>query len=124
MTMEGPDSLKERARELGRILGQGNEYRALASARDRLSADRECVTAFNRLASLEETVAASLDRGEEPPADLRDEYERLFSELQGSPVYQAVVAAQANFDKVLARVNEEILAGIEAGARSRIILPT
>jgi len=124
MTMEGPEVLKERARDLGRLLGQGDEYRALARARDRLSGDRECVQAFNRLAALEETVAASLDRGEEPPADLRDEYERLFSELQGSPVYQSVVAAQTNFDKVLARVNEEILAGIDAGARSRIILPT
>ena len=116
--------MKEKAGELGRLLGQGDEYRALARARERMSGDRECVHALNRLAELEQTVAEVLERGEEPPVDLREEYERVFSDLQGSPVYQAVVAAQSNFDKVLARVNEEILAGIEAGSRSRIILPT
>lgn len=118
------DTLRERARELGRMLGQGEEYRALARARERLQEDRECVAAFNRLAELEQTVAVALDRGEEPSADLREEYDRLFSELQASPIYQGLVAAQSNFDKVLGRVNEEILAGIQAGAQSRIILPT
>jgi hypothetical protein len=29
-------------------------------------------------------------------------------ELQSSPVYQGLVAAQSNFDKLLTRVNEEI----------------
>ncbi len=100
------DTLRERARELGRMLGQGEEYRAL------------------RLADLEQTVAAALERNEEPPAALRDEYDRLFSELQASPVYQGLVAAQSNFDKVLGQVNDEILAGIQAGAQSRIILPS
>lgn len=122
--MDNRDTLKERAQELGRMLGQGDEYKALARARERIAEDRACVTAFNRLAELEQTVASSLERGEEPSAALRDEYERLFSELQGSPIYQGLVAAQSNFDKVLARVNEDILAGIEAGARSRIIMPS
>lgn len=122
--MDGVDALKERAQELGRILGQTEEYKALTRARERLSADRESVAAFNRLAELEQTVAGALEREQEPPADLRVEYERLFGELQASPIYQGLVAAQSNFDKVLARVNEEILAGIEAGARSRIILPS
>ncbi len=116
--------LKERARELGRMLGQGEEYRALVRARERLGADRECVTAFNRMAELEQALTASLERGEEPAPALRGEYETLFSELQGSPTYQSLVAAQSNFEKVLARVNEEVMGGIEAGAKSRIILPS
>jgi cell fate (sporulation/competence/biofilm development) regulator YlbF (YheA/YmcA/DUF963 family) len=122
--MEGRETLLEKARELGRILGQGDEYRALARARERLSEDRECVTAFNRLAELEQTVAGALERGEEPSAELRADYDVVFSELQGSPIYQGLVAAQSNFDKVLGRVNEEILAGIESAAKSRIILPS
>lgn len=122
--MDGRETLVEKARDLGRQLGQGDEYRALARARERLSEDRECVTAFNRLAELEQTVAAALQQGEEPTGALRDEYDRVFSELQGSPIYQSLVAAQSNFDKILAKVNDEILAGIEAGAKSRIILPS
>jgi hypothetical protein len=39
-------------------------------------------------------------------------------------VYQALVAAQSNFDRVMSRINEEIARGIEAGAQSRIILPS
>jgi hypothetical protein len=44
--------------------------------------------------------------------------------VQASPVYQQLVAAQTNFDKILRRVNEEISRGMEAGAQSRIILPS
>jgi hypothetical protein len=58
----------------------------------------------------------------EPTEEIRNEYEQIFGELQGSPVYQGMVAGQSNFDRVLQRVNEDISKGIEAGAASRIIL--
>jgi hypothetical protein len=40
-----------------------------------------------------------------------------------SPGYQRLVSAQANFDKVLLKVNQTIQAGIAEGAESRIIMP-
>jgi len=43
-------------------------------------------------------------------------------ELQGMTVYQGMVAAQSNFDRLMKRINEEIGKGIEAGEKSRIIL--
>jgi hypothetical protein len=42
--------------------------------------------------------------------------------LQGNSTYQRVVAAQANFDKIVQKVNENIAKGLEEGASSRIIL--
>ncbi|SRR5690554_2824263 len=114
----------EKARELGRLLGQTSEYQALQRARQRLGDDREVVALVNRVAELEQDIALSLQRGESPEDGVRDEYERVVSELQASPVYQGLVAAQANFDRVLGRVNEEIAMGMEAGAQSRIILPS
>ena len=108
----------EKARELGRLLGQTSEYQALQRARQRLGDDREVVALVNRVAELEQDIALSPEDG------VRDEYERVVSELQASPVYQGLVAAQANFDRVLGRVNEEIAMGMEAGAQSRIILPS
>ena len=39
-------------------------------------------------------------------------------------MYQSLVASQSNFEKLLARVNEEIGKGMEMGAQSRIILPS
>jgi hypothetical protein len=49
------------------------------------------------------------------------EYNNLLSTIQADSRYQAVVAAQANFDKLMLRVNEQILEGIKKGAASPII---
>ncbi|HEY0673809.1 MAG TPA: YlbF family regulator [Longimicrobiales bacterium] len=119
MSMEG---VSEKAKELGRLIGQTEEYKALQRARERFSEDREAVTRVNRLAELEALVGEALQRGVEPTEEIRTEYEALFAELQASPVYQGMVAGQSNFDRVLQRVNEDISKGIEAGAASRIIL--
>jgi len=118
------DPIRERAQELGRALGQMDEYKTLARARDRIGDDREAVQRMNRLSELEREVSAALHAGEEPSAPVQEEYERVFGELQASPAYQALVAAQSNFDKILLRVNEEIGRGMESGARSRIIMPS
>jgi cell fate (sporulation/competence/biofilm development) regulator YlbF (YheA/YmcA/DUF963 family) len=118
------DRMSEKAQDLGRVIGQTAEYKALERARERFSNDRPSVTAVNRLSELEGEIAQSLERGEEPADPVKMEYEQVFSELQGSPIYQGMVAAQANFDRILARVNAEISKGIESGAQSRIILPS
>lgn len=113
-----------KAQELGRLIGQTDEYRALQRARERMGNDRDVVDLVNRLGELEREVAVALRRGEAPPEPVQDEYEQVVSRLQASPVYQGFVAAQANFDKVLARVNDAITQGMEAAAQSRIILPS
>lgn len=113
----------EKARELGRLLGQSAEYQALDRARKRVSDDRELVTLLNRLGELESALAQAIQRGQTPEQSDQEEYEKLFSELQGSPVYQGLVAAQSNFDKRLVLVNEEISKGMETASQSRIILP-
>ena len=118
------EGMKQRAQELGRLIGQADEYKALSRAREQLSNDRGSVTQLNRLGELEREISQALQQGQEPSQAQQDEYEKLFQELQGSPIYQALVAAQSNFDKTLMRVNEEIGKGIEAGAQSRIILPS
>lgn len=118
------ESIRERAQELGRVIGQTDEYKALGRARQQISDDRDAVTRMNRLSELEQQVSQALHEGREPTEEVQQEYERLFGELQGTASYQGLVAAQSNFDKILMRVNEEIGKGIESGARSRIILPS
>jgi cell fate (sporulation/competence/biofilm development) regulator YlbF (YheA/YmcA/DUF963 family) len=122
--MNPTETVQERARELGRMLGQSDEYKALERARTRLADDRAAVAALNRLSDLESRIARSLENGEEPTTTEREEYERVFSELQASPLYQGFVAAQSNFDRIVAKVNEEIVSGMETAGRSRIILPS
>lgn len=116
------EAVIEKARELGRFIGQTNEYGALSRARKRLTENQELVDLLNRMADLERQVAQALRAGQNPGEELAAEYDRVFADLQSRPEYQAVVAAQANLDKVLARVNEEISRGIETGSASRIIL--
>ncbi|MGH7464978.1 MAG: YlbF family regulator [Longimicrobiales bacterium] len=118
------DGMKERAQDLGRLLGQSDEYKAVGRARDRLTADGDAVAAMSRLDALEREIAAALHSGQEPEETAKQEYEAVFSTLQASASYQGMVAAQSNFDKLLARVNEEISRGMELGAQSRIILPS
>lgn len=117
------ERIQEKATELGRQLGQTDEYKALKRARERINEDREMVATLNKLAQLESDVSRALQRGEAPAEDVQQEYETSVSELQSSALYQGLIAAQSNFDKILARVNEEISKGMESGAQSRIIMP-
>jgi cell fate (sporulation/competence/biofilm development) regulator YlbF (YheA/YmcA/DUF963 family) len=118
------DGIWEKAQEVGRLVAQSDEYRAFRAASQRLGEDRDTVARLNRLQELEGTLARRLQEGVEPPEEERLEYERLLDEVQVLPAYQAMAAAQANFDRLMMRINEEMAKGIEAGEQSRIILAT
>lgn len=118
------DAIQEKAREIGRLLSQTSEYKALRQANERLADDRDAVTLLNRLSSLEEELSNSLRSGREPSQEQEQEYESIAEELQQKSTYQALVAAQSNFDRFMVRINEEIGQGIKAGENSRIILPS
>lgn len=116
------DAIAEKAREVGRHLAGSDEYRALRRANERIADDRAAVERLNRLQALEESFQRQIQRGTEPPQEEQEEYERLVGEIQAMSAYQAVAAAQADFDRLMMRVQEQIAKGIEAGEQSRIIL--
>jgi cell fate (sporulation/competence/biofilm development) regulator YlbF (YheA/YmcA/DUF963 family) len=117
------EAIEERAREIGRLISHTDEYKAMRRANERLGEDREAVTLMNRIADLDEQVTTALRSGVEPTQQLQEEYAGVAEQIQQQTAYQAVVAAQANFERLMARINEEIARGIEAGEQSRIILP-
>jgi len=117
------DQITERAREVGRLIAQTDEYKALKRANERLSDDREAVSTINRLSELEVELTNLIRSGRQPDEEQQKEYENLVETLQQMTVYQGVVAAQSNFDRLMERINEEIAQGIQAGDQSRIILP-
>ena len=116
------EQIWEKSREVGRLVAQSDEYKALKRANERLSDDRDAVTAINRLGELQESITRGLQQGQEPAESEREEYERVATTVQGSAAYQAFEAARANFDRLMMRIDEEIAKGIEAGEQSRIIL--
>ena len=117
-------ALLDLATQLGDGLGRTDEYRALRRAIRAADDDRELLEARNRLQALEERIATRVHAGEEPGVELTDEYERAVGSIQGLSGYQRLVSAQANFDKVMARVNDAIARAIDEAGDSRIVIPS
>jgi len=113
--------IPEKATELGRLVGQSPEYQALKRANDRLMEETELKGALEELRALQLQVAEQLDRGEEPSDEQKQTIDTMVGQVQAHAAYQSVVAAQANFDKLMMRINDLILDGIRKGAESRII---
>jgi hypothetical protein len=44
--------------------------------------------------------------------------------MQASSRYQSLISAQANFDRLMEKVNQAIARGLKEGEKSRIILPS
>jgi len=110
------------AERLGQSLARTDEYQSLKRAIDASGDDRELAELQNEIQKLEQQMESQLRGGTQPTEEQAREYEGFFSRLQSNSSYQRLVAAQANFDKVVARVNETIHQGIQKGAESRIIL--
>lgn len=113
--------IDEKALELGRLLGQSEEYKALRRASERLRENADVQRQLADVERLAQAIEQGAQRGKEPPQEEVEQYDRALQSVQGSPVYQQVVAAQANFEKLMAKVNERIFDGMKRGAASPII---
>ncbi len=114
-------TLEEKARDLGRTIGQSSEYQALRRANDALGADRDALDMLRRMEQLRLDAHKALERGERPTEDMERQLDDLLGQVQVNATYQRLVVAQENFDKVMSHVNEWILQGIEKGSASPII---
>ncbi len=110
------------AKELGSALARTDEYQALKASNEAVEEEREMVELRNRLQGLEERLEAALRTGQEPDDELKTEYSTAAEEMQAKPAFQRVVAAQANFEKVMYKVNETMAQGLREGGTSRIII--
>lgn len=113
--------LEQKARELGRLIGQSSEYQALKRANESLNGDVEAVRLLRRMEELRVTAQRMIERGESPTAEMEGELDDLLGKVQGSPAYQRAVASQENFDKLMLQVNGWMADGIKSGAASPII---
>jgi cell fate (sporulation/competence/biofilm development) regulator YlbF (YheA/YmcA/DUF963 family) len=113
--------LEEKARELGRLIGQSTEYQSVKTTSEALNGDREAVAKLRRMEELRQEAHQMIERGEAPLAEMEAELDTLLTAVQSNLTYQRAVSAQENFDKTMMRVNEWILDGIKRGAESRII---
>jgi cell fate (sporulation/competence/biofilm development) regulator YlbF (YheA/YmcA/DUF963 family) len=111
----------DKAQELGRIIGQSDEYRALRRAEQSLRGDEETQRKLDQISTLARQVDTAIAQGQMPDEETTQSYETAVRELELSPVGQQYVVARANFEKLMQKVNEQIGAGMEKGAASNII---
>jgi len=113
--------LEDKARELGRQIGQTPEYQAVKRASTALNEDRDALALMRRMEEIRLDAERLMSRGENPTPEMEQELDQLLGRVQRSATYQQMAVAQENFDKLMQRVNEVILEGIQKGATSSII---
>ena len=113
--------IEEKAKDLGRLIGQSSEYQAVKRASDSLNEDKDTVTLLQKMEQLRIDAQRMMQRGERPSEEMERQLDALLGEVQGRAAYQRLPVAQENFDKIMGRVNDWILEGIEKGAASPII---
>ncbi|HEX3867600.1 MAG TPA: YlbF family regulator, partial [Gemmatimonadaceae bacterium] len=101
--------IEAKAKELGRLIGQSNEYKAVRRASDVLNEDKDTVTLLQKMEQLRVNAQRMLQRGERPTEDMERELDTLLGQVQGRASYQQLLVAQENFDKVMGRANDWIL---------------
>jgi cell fate (sporulation/competence/biofilm development) regulator YlbF (YheA/YmcA/DUF963 family) len=113
--------LEDKAKELGRMIGQSSEYQALKRSSEMLNEDREAVTLLQQMEKLRGEAQQLIQQGENPTPEMEEQLDAMLEKIQVQPSYQRAVAAQENFDKVMLRVNQWIMDGMKKGAASPII---
>lgn len=113
--------LDEKAKELGRLIGQSPEYQAVKRSSEALNGDREAVTVLQQMEKIRMDAQAMIQRGEQPTEEMEQQLDDLLSKVQTNSVYQRAISAQENFDKVMYQVNQWIMEGMKKGATSSII---
>jgi cell fate (sporulation/competence/biofilm development) regulator YlbF (YheA/YmcA/DUF963 family) len=113
--------IEDKAKELGRLIGQSPEYQAVKRANDALGQDTGAVALLKQMEQLRMSAQQMLQRGERPTEEMEKQLDALLGQVQGQQVYQRLVSAQENFDKTMGKVNDWIVDGIERGAASPII---
>ena len=113
--------IETKAKDLGRLIGQSPEYQAVKRANDALGQDAAAVALLKQMEQLRMNAQQMIQRGERPTEEMEKDLDSLLGQVQSQMAYQRLVSAQENFDKLMARVNDWIVDGIEKGAASSII---
>jgi cell fate (sporulation/competence/biofilm development) regulator YlbF (YheA/YmcA/DUF963 family) len=111
----------DKAEELGRLIGQTPECKALRRAEATLREDPETVKKLELIQRFARQVDQIVASGKMPDQATTDSYEQAVQDLENSSIGQAYVVARANFEKVMVKVNQLIGEGIEKGVTSSII---
>lgn len=115
------DKIEEKAKSLGRAIGQTDAAKALDRARDALKEDEETKELFEKVQRLEQNLMRKAQQGQDVSEDKREELQSSMQELETHKGFQQFISAQQNFENLMKEINESIQEGIEEGKDSNII---
>ncbi len=113
--------IDDKAQELGRLIGQSAEYQGLRRAERSLQDDEETRRRLEKIDQLARQIDEEVAHRKLPDESTVTQYEAAVRDLETSTMGQAYVVARANYEKLMARVNQQMSSGIERGAASSII---
>lgn len=119
--MIGSMPLEEEAIALGIQIGQSAEYKALRRAEEEVGKDEDLRTLLQEFQGLQDQVIGMQAQGKQIPEDLRKRAEGMHMKIESQPLYQRMVAAQANYEKFMGKVNQHMAEGVKKGAAQKII---
>jgi cell fate (sporulation/competence/biofilm development) regulator YlbF (YheA/YmcA/DUF963 family) len=111
----------DKAEDLGRMIGQTPEYKALRRAETALRDDADAQAKVELIQRLARQMDELVAQGQMPDQATAETYETAVRDLEVSPSGQAYAVSRANFEKVMIKVNQLIAQGMEKGATSNII---
>jgi cell fate (sporulation/competence/biofilm development) regulator YlbF (YheA/YmcA/DUF963 family) len=114
--------LEDKAKDLGRTLGQSSEYQTMKRTAEALNGDADAVATLTAIEQLRMTAQKQMEEGERPTEEMERQLDALLTKVQGNSNYQRAIASQENFDKLMVQVNQWISDGIRSGAASPIIM--
>jgi cell fate (sporulation/competence/biofilm development) regulator YlbF (YheA/YmcA/DUF963 family) len=113
--------IEEKAQELGRLIGQSPEYQTLRRAEKALQEDAETRARLEKIDELARLIDEQVAQLKVPEEGTVNAYETAVRDLEVSTQGQAYVTARANYEKLMAKVNQQMHSGIERGSSSSII---
>ena len=88
--------IENKAKELGRLIGQSSEYQAVKRANDALGQDSAAVALLKQMEQLRVNAQQMIQRGERPTEQMEKDLDSLLGQVQSQSAYQRLVAAQEN----------------------------
>ena len=79
--------LEEKARDLGRVIGQSSEYQAVKRSSEALNNDREAVSVLQQMEKIRTEAQQLIQRGEQPTPEMEQQLDDLLTKVQSNSVY-------------------------------------
>ena len=114
-------SLEESAQALGAQIGQSPEYKSLRRAEEGVGKDDALKALLQEYQGLQDRIIGMQAQGRPVPEEIRKRAEGLQMKVESQPLYQQMIAAQANYEKLMARVNQAMGDGVKQGTSQKII---